>query len=55
MKNKATLGGIGVISLLIMRVPVYNYYSLPVIRHKELIDKIYKYNEPLKKNRKITT
>jgi hypothetical protein len=28
------------ISIIATSIPIYNYYILPVIRHKEILDKI---------------
>ncbi len=40
---------IGGISIVASSFPLYNYYLLPVIRHKELMDKINTFDERLKK------
>jgi hypothetical protein len=38
---------------LFVGIPIYNYYLLPVIRHKEMIDKIDKNDSFDKKLKKI--
>jgi hypothetical protein len=38
MKDKFFIGIIGGISIIASGIPIYNYYILPVIRHKEIID-----------------
>ena len=43
------IGGITAIG-----IPLYNYYILPVVRHKELMDKIDGFDKRLKKLEKIT-
>jgi hypothetical protein len=40
MKDKIFIGIIGGISIIATSIPIYNYYILPVIRHKEILDKI---------------
>jgi hypothetical protein len=55
MKEKMFLGIIGGISIIATGVPIYNYYILPVIRHKELMDKIDSFDERLKKIEKINS
>jgi hypothetical protein len=42
MKDKIFIGIIG-------GIPMYNYYILPVIRHKEMLDKIDGFDKRLKK------
>ena len=42
MKEKMFLGIIGGISIIATGVPIYNYYILPDIRHKELMYKMEK-------------
>ena len=49
MKEKMFIGIIGGISILATGIPVYNYYILPVIRHKEMMDKIDSFDKRLKK------
>jgi hypothetical protein len=39
MKYKIFIGIIGGISIVATGIPIYNYYILPAIRHKEMIDK----------------
>ena len=41
MKKKIFTGIIAGISIIATSITIYNYYRLPVIRHKEIIDKIY--------------
>ena len=48
MKEKTLIGIIGGISILISSIPIYNYYVLPVIRHKEMMDKIDNIDKRLK-------
>jgi len=40
MKKKMFIGIIGGISIIASSIPIYNYYILPVIRHKEMMEKI---------------
>lgn len=40
MKDKLFFGIIGGITILATGIPIYNYYALPAIRHKEMLDKI---------------
>ena len=49
MKDKGLLSIIGGVLLIFTSVPIYNYYILNVIRHKELMDKIDGFDERLKK------
>lgn len=49
MKEKMFIGIFGGISVINICVPLYNYYILPVIRHKEMIDKIDGFDKRLKK------
>jgi len=49
MKEKMFIGIIGGFSILATSIPVYNYYVLPVIRHKEMMDKIDSFDKRLKK------
>ena len=39
------IGGITIVA----SIPIYNYYVLPVIRHKEMMDKINGFDKRLKK------
>ena len=41
-------GIIGGISIIATSISIYNYYRLPVIRHKEIIDKVYGIDKSLK-------
>ena len=43
------IGIIGGISIIATSIPIYNYYLLPVIRHKEMMDKIDSFDKRLKK------
>ena len=49
MKEKMYIGIIGGITLLATSIPIYNYYVLPGIRHKEMIDKIDSFDKRLEK------
>uniref|UniRef100_A0A6C0HYE4 Uncharacterized protein n=1 Tax=viral metagenome TaxID=1070528 RepID=A0A6C0HYE4_9ZZZZ len=49
MKEKIFIGIIGGISIIATSIPIYNYYILPVIRHKEMMDKIDGFDKRLKK------
>ena len=49
MKEKIFIGSLGGISIVVTSIPIYNYYILPVISDKELMDKIDKFDERLKK------
>lgn len=40
MKEKMFIGIVGGISIIATSISIYNYYILPVIRHKEMVDKI---------------
>ena len=40
MKEKMFIGIIGGISIIVSCFPLYNYYILPDIRHKELLNKM---------------
>jgi len=61
MKDKifiGIIGGIGGISMACGILSTYNHYILPVIRHKEVIDKMYGFDKRLEnleklENRKI--
>jgi hypothetical protein len=46
---KFFIGIIGGISIIATGIPIYNYYILPVIRHKEILDKIDGFDKRLKK------
>lgn len=52
MKEKMFLSIIGGISIIATGVPIYNYYILPDIRHKELMYKMDSFDERLKKMEK---
>jgi len=39
MKEMFFIGFFGGIAIMATSIPVYNYYLLPGIRHKELMDK----------------
>jgi uncharacterized protein involved in cysteine biosynthesis len=49
MKEKMLVGVFGGIIMIATSIPIYNYYVLPVIRHKELMDKIDGFDKRLKK------
>ena len=56
MKDKFFIGIIGGISIIASSIPIYNYYIIPAIRHKEMMDrhkemmdKIYGFDKRLKK------
>jgi hypothetical protein len=49
MKDKIFIGIIGGFSIIDTSIPIYNYYILPVIRHKEILDKIDGFDKRLKK------
>ena len=49
MKEKIFIGIFGSISIVATSFPIYNYYYLPFIRHKEMIDKINGFDDRLKK------
>lgn len=53
MKEKMIIGIFGGISIIATSIPLYNYYVLPVIRHKELMDKIDGFDNRLKKLEKL--
>ena len=53
MKDKIFIGIIGGISIIATGIPIYNYYLLPVIRHKEMMDKIDGFDKRLKKLEKL--
>lgn len=48
MKEKMFIGIIGGISIIATDIPIYNYYIVPVIRHKEMMDKIDGFDKRLK-------
>jgi hypothetical protein len=48
MKEKIFIGIIGGISIIATSIPIYNYYILPVIRNKEMLDKIDGFDKRLK-------
>jgi len=43
------IGIIGGISIIATSIPIYNYYIIPIIRHKEMMDKIDSFDKRLKK------
>jgi hypothetical protein len=49
MKEKLFVGIMGGITIFATGIPIYNYYLLPVIRHKEMMDKIDSFDKRLKK------
>jgi hypothetical protein len=49
MKEKMFFVMIGGIAIIASSFPIYNYYLLPVIRHKEILDKIDGFDQRLKK------
>ena len=56
MKDKMFFGiiaGIGGISLACGMQTIYNYYILPVIRHKEVIDKLDGFDKRIKNLEKL--
>ena len=60
MKDKIFIGIIGGISIIASSIPIYNYYIIPAIRHKEMMDrhkemmdKIYGFDKRLKKLEKL--
>jgi hypothetical protein len=53
MKEKKFFSIIAGITTLATSIPIYNYYLLPVIRHKEMMDKIDSFDGRLKKMEKI--
>jgi len=52
MKENMFIGIIGGITI-VASIPIYNYYVLPVIRHKEMMDKIDGFDKRLKKLEKL--
>ncbi len=53
MMEKMFIGIIGGISIIATGIPIYNYYILPVIRHKEMMNKIDGFDKRLKKLEKL--
>jgi hypothetical protein len=53
MMEKMFIGIIGGISIIATGIPIYNYYILPVIRHKEMMAKIDGFDKRLKKLEKL--
>jgi hypothetical protein len=49
MKEKMFFGIIGGITIFVTGIPIYNYYLLPITRHKEMMDKIDSFDKRLKK------
>jgi hypothetical protein len=49
MKEKMFIGIISGITIIATGIPIYNYYILPIIRHKEMMDKIDGFDKRLKK------
>ena len=49
MKEKLFIGIISGISIIATSIPIYNYYFAPIIRHKEMMDKIDNIDIRLKK------
>ena len=49
MKEKLWIGIISGITILATSIPIYNYYVLPDIRHKEMMDKMDRFDKRLKK------
>jgi hypothetical protein len=49
MKDKFFIGIIGGVSIIVTGIPFHNYYILPVVRHKEMMDKIDEFDKRLKK------
>jgi hypothetical protein len=49
MKERLFINIIGGIAIVATGISIYNYYVLPVIRHKEMIDKIDSFDKRLKK------
>ena len=49
MKERLFINIIGGIVVVATGIPIYNYYVLPVIRHKEMTDKIDSIDKRLKK------
>jgi len=41
MKKKMIIGILGGMTITATTISIYNYYRLPIIRHKEIIDKVY--------------
>jgi hypothetical protein len=53
MMEKMFIGIIGGISIIATGIPIYNYYILPVIRHKEMMAKIDGFDKRLEKLEKL--
>lgn len=53
MKEKMLFSIVGGFSIVVTGIPFYNYYLLPVIRHKEMMDKIDSFDKRLKKLEKL--
>lgn len=49
MNERLFINIIGGIAIVDTGIPIYNYYVLPVIRHKEMMDKIDSFDKRLKK------
>ena len=49
MKEKMFFGIIGGITIFATFIPIYNYYLLPDIRHKEMMNKLDSFDKRLKK------
>jgi hypothetical protein len=49
MKEKIFISIIGGITIISSYIPIYNYYILPINRHKEIMNKIDGFDERLKK------
>ena len=49
MKEKILFGIIGGFSIVVTSIPIYNFYLLPLIRHKEMMDEIDSFDKRLKK------
>jgi len=49
MKDKILIGIFGSITIVATGIPILNYYLLPVIRHKEIMDRIDGFDKRLKK------
>ena len=53
MKEKMLIGIFGGISIIATSIPIYNYYLLPVIRHKEMMEEIDTFDKRLTKLEKF--
>ena len=49
MKEKVFIGIVAGITITASSIPIYNYYILPVLRHKEMMDKIDGFDKRLKR------